>query len=328
MDQSRRMEDSHGGARTIGKVNGIRSYVMPQGKGLVPSASELSALTRLFSSAVFQEMAKKGRSPLFARLLALTRVTDRCKENATVGSAFDAAFSILKVEGLRDEYVYRAALTQKILLGKHSLRTASMLNEFRAGSCKADLVILNGTATVYEIKSERDSLNRLHNQVENYKRVFATVNVIAGEQHVEAVLDVVPDTIGVLSLSRRHQISVARDAIDTPEHICPATVFDSLRSAEAATILKTLGIDVPTVPNTQRHAVMRRLFANLEPVPLHREMVKTLKRSRNLAPLSELVVQLPSSLHAAALSVPVRRADHGRLLAAIDTPLSAAMGWA
>ncbi|MEI9986083.1 MAG: sce7726 family protein [Aliidongia sp.] len=55
------------------------------------------------------------------------------------------------------------SVTQKILMGKHSLRTASMLNEFRAGSCKADLVILNGTATVYEIKSERDSLTRLAN---------------------------------------------------------------------------------------------------------------------------------------------------------------------
>jgi hypothetical protein len=57
-------------------------------------------------------------------------------------------------------------------------------------------------------------------------------------------------------------------------------------------------------------------------------MVRTLKHTRNLAPVSDLVDQLPASLHAAALSVPVRRADHGRLIEAVATPLNAAMAWA
>lgn len=292
-----------------------------------PNASELSALTRLFSSAVFQEMAKKGRSPLFKRLLERTHIAAHRDSDATVGSAFDSAFSILKVAGLRGEYVYRAALIKNILMGKHSLRTASILNEFRAGACKADLVILNGTASVYEIKSERDSLARLANQVENYKRVFATVNVIVSESHVANVRRLVPDDVGIMRLSRRYHISVEREAVDRPDRICPVTVFESVRSAEATAILKALGVAVPTVPNTQRRGVLRELFADLDPTTLHREMVLTLKRTRNLAPLRELVDQLPASLYAAALSVPVRRLDHGRLVKAVATPLDAAMAW-
>ena len=127
-------------------------------------ASQLSATTRLFSPGVFREMAKKGRSPLFTRLLGLSKVRDLCAADATVGHAFESAFGVLKTIGLRDEYVYRAALTNKVLMGTHSLNTACMLTEFRVGACKADLVILNGTATVYEIKSERDSLSRLANR--------------------------------------------------------------------------------------------------------------------------------------------------------------------
>jgi hypothetical protein len=127
---------------------------------LTSSVSELSALDRLFSSAVFQELAKKGR-PLFSRLLCQAGVVDRCEKNATVGSAFDTAFLRLKTAGIRNEYVYRAAITKNILFGKHSIRTASMLNEVRSGDCKADVVILNGTASVYEIKSERDSSHGL-----------------------------------------------------------------------------------------------------------------------------------------------------------------------
>jgi hypothetical protein len=212
-------------------------------------------------------------------------------------------------------------------MGKHSLRTASMLNEFRAGTCKADLVILNGTATVYEIKSERDSLGRLANQVDNYKRVFAAVNVIASEGHVEGVLAVVPAEVGVMCLSKRYCISPVREAVEQPERVCPQTVFESLRTAEAATILKEMNVPVPEVPNTQRHGVMRALFAELKPAELHAQMVQILKRSRNLAPLSDLVDRLPESLHAAALSIPVRRTDHGRLVSAVETPLGAATTW-
>lgn len=299
-----------------------------EGTELTPTATELSALTRMFSSAVFQEMAKKGRSALFARLLNQTAMAEQCGENATVSDAFDSAFRVLQVEGLRDEYVYRAAVTKKILMGKHSLRTASMLIEFRTGSCKADLVILNGTSTVYEIKSERDTLARLIKQVESYKRVFASVNVIVSESHVRGVEQVLPQDVGIMCLSRRYRISVIRDAQDCPMRICPVTVFESLRSAEAVAILKALGTSVPDVPNIRRHAAMRDLFAGLEPSALHREFVKTLKRTRNLAPLSDLIDQLPSSLHAAALSVPVRRADHGRIVEAVSTPLRAATGWA
>jgi hypothetical protein len=272
-------------------------------------------------------MASKGRSGLFRRLIEQADLIERSASDATVGDTFESAFEILKVAGQRDEYIYRAAISHKILMGTHSLQTASMLNEFRAGSCKADIVILNGTATVYEIKSERDSLARLANQVENYKRVFAKVNVIASEGHVDGVLATVPGDVGVMCLSRRYRISTVREAVDCPERICPVTVFESLRSAEAIAILKALSVAVPQVPNTQRHTALRELFADLDPVALHVEMVRTLKRTRNLAPLGELVDRLPGSLQAAALSIPVRRADHDRIVEAVETPLSAAMAW-
>ncbi|MGX9144684.1 sce7726 family protein [Mesorhizobium sp. 128a] len=264
---------------------------------------------------------------MFRRLLEQTELLAHTGRPQTVGDIFDTAFEILKVAGHRDEYIYRAAISHKVLLGTHSLRTASMLTEFRAGSCKADLVILNGTATVYEIKSERDTLIRLANQVDNYKRVFAKVNVIASEGHVQGVLATVPDDVGVMCLSKRFQITTVRDAINCPARICPVTVFESLRTGEAATILKAMGGPVPKVPNTLRHAAMRDLFVALDPAKLHVEMVRTLKRTRNLAPLGELINHLPASLQAAALSMSVRRVDHTRLVEAVATPLQAAMTW-
>ena len=292
------------------------------------ATDQLAAISRLFSSSVVHEMARKGRSPLFARLVTQSHVLRSMSLSERVYSAFEAAFSLLKREGYRHEYIYKAALTHKILLGKHSLQTASMINEFRVGDCKADVAILNGTATVYEVKSERDSLTRLERQIAAYATVFAKVYVIAAECHISAVTNTVPDFVGILCLNSRHQISTLRDAADQPERTSPGAIFDSIRTEEARMILSSFGVSVPRVPNTALHAVLREAFVRLDPVQAHEGMVRVLKRTRNLLPLSALVDQLPPSLHTAALSVPLRKVDHQHLVAAVNTPLKDAMGWA
>lgn len=291
-------------------------------------AARLAAYSRLFSAAVVRELATRGRSPLFARLVQQSLLLDRISGPRSVGDAFQAAFDVLRVGLHRDEYIYRAALTEKVLLGKHSLRTASMLTEFRVADCKADVAILNGTATVYEIKSERDSLARLSKQLDAYGKFFAKVCVIAGENHVASVLECTPPHVGVLALSRRHQISVEREGEDRVDAICPLTVFDSIRVEEAKAILRELGRPVPAVPNTLIRTELRKEFAQLEPATVHRAMVRTLKASRDLAPLECFVQALPNSLQAAALSTTLKASERRRLIEVVGTPFDEALRWA
>jgi hypothetical protein len=292
------------------------------------ATEKLAAISRLFSSSVIHEMARNGRSPLFARLVNESRLSLSPSAPERVSNFFELAFSLLKREGYRHEYIYRTALTHKVLLGKHSLQTASMLTEFRVGECKADLAILNGTATVYEIKSERDSLARLERQVRTYASVFARVYVIAADSHVDAVTKTVPEEVGILCLNRRHRISTIREAADHPERTSPEAIFDSIRTDEARIILEAHGVSLPSVPNTELSRMLRHHFVQLEPSKAHDAMVRVLKRTRNLLPLSDLVAQLPPSLHTAALSVPLRKIDHSRLVSAVNTSLRDAMGWA
>lgn len=292
------------------------------------AAEQLAAISRLFSSSVIREMARKGKSPLFARLANQSGLRGSGAASERVRDFFDTAFSLLKREGYRHEYIYKAALTHNILLGKHSLRTACMLNEFRVGKCKADLAILNGTAKVYEVKSERDSLSRLQRQVAAYATVFAQVYVIAAENHVDAVIASVPRDVGILLLNGRHRIQTLREAADRPERTSPAAIFDSIRTDEARRILLSQGVSIPPVPNTELNWVLRQLFIKLAPCTAHRGMVRILKKTRNLLPLSDLVAQLPHSLQTAALSVPLRKLDHTRLVAAVNSHLDDAMCWA
>ncbi|MCW5731272.1 MAG: sce7726 family protein [Alphaproteobacteria bacterium] len=291
-------------------------------------ASQISAISRFFSSSVIRQMARKGRSPLFARLLRESLLHKVTVAPCYVYELFDTAFDILKKKAHRHEYIYKAALTHKILLGAHSLQTASMLTEFRVGACKADLAILNGTATVYEIKSERDSLSRLERQIESYKQVFAKVYVIAGENHVDEILNTVSPDVGVLVLQSRYQISERRKADDRPERTNSAAIFDAIRLSEAKQILQRSGVEIPRVSNIELHKALRAKFVTLPPRDAHEGMVRILKKSRDLLPLADLVKSLPRSLQSAALSVPLRRSDHDRLLNAVNARIQDAMKWA
>jgi hypothetical protein len=290
--------------------------------------SQLAATARLFSPVVVQELARQGKSRTFARLLLESTLKDAISASEPISELFESAFALLTKKDLRYEYAYRAAVTHKILLGVHSLNTASMLSEFRVGTSKADLVILNGTSTVYEIKSERDNLDRLSAQLASYFKVFSRVNIITSESHVETLLGTVPPYVGVLLLNNRLKISTVREAQDRVEDFCQLTILDSLHRREAFDILRAFDLPIPDVPNTRLHAELGRIFAKLPARKLHECMIRVLKETRSLLPVSELAGALPKSLKPLAFSTSLRQQDQERLITSLTTPVSEALTWA
>lgn len=291
-------------------------------------SSQLAAAARLFSSVVVQELARQGKSRTFARLLAESNLIKAVSTYEPISELFESAFALLTKKNFRYEYAYRAAVTHKILLGVHSLKTASMLSEFRVGTSKADLVILNGTSTVYEIKSERDNLDRLSAQLASYFKMFSRVNIITSESHVETLLEMVPSHVGVLLLNNRLKISTVREAQDSLDNICQMAVLDSLHRREAFEILQAFDLPLPDVPNTRLHAELGKIFAKLPVSELHECMIRVLKETRSLLPVSELAGALPKSLKPLAFSTSLRQQDHNRLLSSLATPVSEALTWA
>ncbi len=287
-----------------------------------------SAVARLFSPGVVGELARKGRSPLFIRLLRESNLIQLVRHTVNIYDLFEEAFELLKCKRHRHEYSYKAALTNQVLLRNHSLEEASLLTELRVGHCRADVVILNGTSTVYEIKSERDSLDRLPKQINAFREVFANINVIVGENHVNAVLDSVDQDIGVLILSDDHKIDIIQESRDQASKTNPVAIFDTIRLRESELILHDMGISVPDVPNTRRYQALRSYVTNLHPVKVHDCMVKTLTQTRSLKSLDSLIKQLPSSLHSAVLSLRLRKQDHIRLVESMETSVSKAITWA
>lgn len=287
--------------------------------------NQIEILSRIFSSKLFYKLARLDFY-LLQNLLQESKIgKESVNHNTKLGDFFDLVFESLMKPGIRNEYIYKSAIAHKRLLGVHSLNTSVMLSEFRAETSKADVVLLNGQSTVYEIKSERDSLSRLATQISDYQKLFSHINVITSVEQAPTVLLAVPEHVGVLSLTSRYQISTVREAKDYKEKLCPASMFSSLRREEARAILENLGVELPRVPNTQIFQVMQQLSKNLDRIAVHDEMVKVLKASRSQANLHEFVNSIPRSVQAAALFFPMKKEQQQSFINTMGMPLHAVM---
>jgi len=65
------------------------------------------------------------------------------------------------------------------------------------GDARIDLAVVNGLIHGYEIKSERDTLNRLAGQQDIYNKVLDCVTVVAGSCHLSKIKKIVPAWWGI-----------------------------------------------------------------------------------------------------------------------------------
>lgn len=64
-------------------------------------------------------------------------------------------------------------------------------------SRRVDLVMANGSLSGFEIKSKKDSLQRLVGQIETYKLYFEKVTVVCATKHLSNVKEMVSSEVGI-----------------------------------------------------------------------------------------------------------------------------------
>jgi hypothetical protein len=87
-------------------------------------------------------------------------------------------------------------LNKKYKKNKHSFKIIDELG-VNHGTARIDLAVVNGFMHGYEIKSDRDTLERLPEQVSAFSKVFDKVTLVVGRTHVLSALGVIPDWWGV-----------------------------------------------------------------------------------------------------------------------------------
>ncbi len=288
--------------------------------GITINSKYLPALSRVFTPVVMDSLVYNGTSGYLKEVILNSSLINQLDTSMTLKNFFDWIYDIL-FQNYRNEYIYKNAIANKILLGKHSLNTSHMLTEFRVANCKADIVILNGTSSVYEIKSEYDSFLRLENQIKAYVKIFDHVNVITSNSQLTKLKRFLPKAIGIMILTNRNTIKTIRNSESHLNNLDVEIIFDSLRKYEYTAIIKECFGEIPDLPNTLIYKECKRLFCTLPVEKIHYLMIKNLRKRSDTKILKEFVERAPSSLIAYAFSGSAAKKKILRLTSLFDKPI-------
>lgn len=262
------------------------------------------SLSRIFSNPTFKNILhKKEDCDLLIDKLRKFDISLSLDDNPTVKDAIRTLYLYLS-RNYRNEYIYKNTILNKILLGKHNLNTATLLSEYRVGSSIADLVLLNGTSTVFEIKTELDSPDKLQKQIEDYQKVFAKVFIVTHHTLSERYLkNLNNDSIGLLSLNNKFQLSTNREAYEDFSLLNIETMMKCLRKDEYASIIASYYKEIPQVPNIRFFTECVNLAKAIPIKVFHKLMVSQLKKRVPIEKDSLNSEQLPQELRHICLCI-------------------------
>ncbi|WP_144054140.1 sce7726 family protein [Pseudomonas syringae] len=262
---------------------------------------------KIFSSKGINEIAD-GDFSLALQLAGLYQ--EKLAYNFSILNVLEECYKDLK-KSYKFEYYIKNIIAEKILLGRHSLNTSTLLNEFRVGESRADCVIFNGITTCYEIKSEFDSVARLESQLRSYLQIFDKVNVVTTDNHIDKVLRISPEAVGVIRLGKNDRLTQIREAQLSSEDIDSDILIASLRQHEYIALTTELCRITPRSPNTEIYDECRSLLRTVGSPELRAAFCKIVKKTRRLN--QSFINGLPRVLLSAAIEYRISAAAKRRL---------------
>jgi len=91
----------------------------------------------------------------------------------------------------------------------------------RHGLARIDIAVINGIMHGYEIKSDRDTLKRLSEQMNEYNGVFDKITLVVGKCHLYNAINIIPDWWGIviakIDINKNVVFHTIREADYNPE---------------------------------------------------------------------------------------------------------------
>ena len=240
------------------------------------NTDRLRSYANILSNSTFNDLVRcEDYDYLKAKIIKYDKKFTKRTE-VTYQQYFSYIFNSLKVN-YRNEYIYKNLIINKILLGRHSLNTANALNEFRVNKSIADLVLLNGTSVVYEIKTELDSPQRITSQIHDYKKVFKEIYIVTHYSLMEKYSEIIGNEIGIIVLTDKFSLKTIRKP-EINKHFDKLTMFKCLRKAEYSNIILSFFGKLPQVSDFKFYNSCMELFLQIPSEMLHDFMLHELKR--------------------------------------------------
>ncbi|MBM7599920.1 hypothetical protein JOC34_002311 [Virgibacillus halotolerans] len=240
-------------------------------------------LNRLFTQSIFMDLINDNHNKLYDTCIRNYSNNIELSKNEVL---INKVYEYLTQE-YRNEYFYKNTLLNKILLGRHSLNTTTALSEIPINKSKADFILINGKATVYEIKTGLDTFDRLDAQINDYYKAFNRVCVVTCESNYEKITDILKDTkVGICILTDKNTISTRKAPVEDNSNLDYTVMFKLLRKKEFEHILKKHYGQLPITTQVNYYKECFELFKEIDINTLYKYMLKELKK-RNIKEIEE-----------------------------------------
>lgn len=233
-------------------------------------------------------------------------------EQKTHGQILQEIYHILQTE-YRNEYYYKNTLLNKLLLGVHSPKTTTALTEIPVAKSKADFILINGKAVVYEIKSDLDNFDRLERQLADYYKAFSRVAVISCEGNFNQLcrlLEGTPTGIYVLN----NQGNISKSQRKEPEEYTDAlshdVIFKIMTKPEYETLLLKYFKCLPNVSQFEYYRTCKEKFRTIDIGEAYRSFIAILKKRYHVTSQYDNV---PYELKFLAYFMKLRNQDYSQL---------------
>lgn len=238
----------------------------------------LRVLSQIFSPSTFQKIVREDDFTQF------NKQTEKYIKITTYHNNLDIIKFLYKAlqNNYRCEYVYKNNLFLQIFK-KEKLEKTLMLNELKIGTSKADLVLLNGSVRVYEIKTELDSLGKLAKQVDDYQKFADKIYVVSDEKFIEKLkAEYLNSNIGIILLDSDNKLVTIKEAFADESHFDFDTIFKILRKQEYLDLVfKNFGL-IPEVPNTKMFRACYDLLRSINLIDFQRQVLFIVKERKLL----------------------------------------------
>ena len=211
----------------------------------------------------------------------------------------------------RNEYYYKNTLLNNLLFRFHNPLKTTALTEIPVSKSIADFILLNGKATVYEIKTELDTFERLDSQLTNYYKAFDNVCVVVPEaklDNIENKLD--NNNIGIYYISKRGALKVYREPVSYISELNYEIIFKILRKYEYENIISKY-FKLPDVSQFKYYKACKDLFYKIPLDKVYSDFKEQLKQRTKIN--IELIESVPKEIKSVVYFSKLKDYEYGAL---------------
>ncbi len=245
--------------------------------GLKNDIESLRSLSHIFTPTNFDRIVRRKD---FANTRARIKKHISSPDSINILEILQFIYKEL-LENYKSEYLYKNALLNKLLLGKYSINTTTVVNEFKVGRSIADFVLFNGEAKIFEIKTEFDSLEKLDKQLADYKQFANKVYVVSNSKFIHKLLSNYNDTtLGIIEFTENNTLKELQPAKENNLSFNHNAIFKTLRKQEYLDIIQEYFGKIPDVPNTRIFQESLKLAETINIIDFQKLAYKKLKERK------------------------------------------------